>query len=435
MKTIKTAKSAGSRTVAQYAENHRVATVLNLEQHVTSSRTPSTIMAKEKEPVKIRFNENDYEWTERGSIVPRPKGYSFGGGPGTVRDNVKKRAALEMLEGGLLEMSHREKGAVHEMLLSLQAIIRDLLNVPKGYSILFTQGGAHAQFAAIPLNFGPHPTCVSCLTGSWSSKATSEQRKFAKIIEFRPQRLLSSEQILEGFKRELDNTRADYGYFCTNETMQGVQITEDSAPPDTAELVTDATSDLFSRKMDVSRYGVVFASGGKNLGPAGFAAVIVKDDIIFKREASTSLPSFLSWKEYAVNNPIQNLYNTPPLTSLGIARLVLEDLVRRGGVEWAERKSKVLSNALYNEIDSSNGFYQNNVANALRSRVSVVFGIPGDKSLESKFVSKAESQGLLQLVNHPSVGGMRASLYNALPVKAVETLIKFMREFKREHDV
>ena len=214
--------------------------------------------------------------------------------------------------------------------------------------------------------------------------------------------------------------------------MQGIQLTRDDFLSTTkVPIASDSTSDLFSRKMDISKYGVVFASGGKNLGPAGFAVVIVKNDILHNRVASSTIPSILSWKEYADSKPIPNLFNTPPLLSIGLAKMVLDDLAKRGGVEWAEKRGMELSRELYNEIDASNGFYVNQIPKELRSHISVVFSIPWDKTLEAKFIKQAEQRGLFQLNNHPSVGGMRASLYNAVPGRAVELLIKFMREFRK----
>ena len=218
--------------------------------------------------------------------------------------------------------------------------------------------------------------------------------------------------------------------------MHGLHLRNDSILPPTSvtPIVSDSTSDLFSRKMDISKYGVVFASGGKNLGPAGFAVVIVRRDIV-DLASSSFCPSFMSWKEYANSKPIQNLYHTPPMVSIGIARMFLDDLAQRGGVDWAEKRTEMLAKELYLEIDSSKGFYANSVPNGLRSRVSVVFNIPSNRALESKFLKQAEARGLLQLTNHPSVGGMRASLYNAVPTRAVDELVSFMKTFRKEHDV
>ena len=366
-------------------------------------------------------------------LLKRPAGYTFGGGPGAVRDIVKQRAAAEILSGGLLELSHRERGQIHELLVSTQQLIRELLAVPQDYDILFCQGGAHAQFAAIPLNFGENPKVLSCITGAWSLKATNEQKKFASVTELHEPSASHQAEILNPFVQALQSDQFDYGYICSNETMQGVQLRDDSLfARATLPVVVDSTSDLFSRKMDISKYGVVFASGGKNFGPAGCTLVIARKDIS-ARSGSSKLPSILSWKEFASSTPVQNIYNTPPMLAIGLARLVLDDLQKRGGVEWAETRCRALSSAIYDEIDASDGFFVNKVSKDLRSQVSVVFGIPRDPSLEAKFVEQAESYGLQQLVNHPSVGGMRASLYNAVPVKAVEHLIEFMRDFRRRH--
>jgi phosphoserine aminotransferase len=216
--------------------------------------------------------------------------------------------------------------------------------------------------------------------------------------------------------------------------MQGIQIFDDSRLSKDFAIVSDSTSDLFSRKINISKYGVIFASGGKNLGPAGVTVVIVRNDILEKKRASSKLPSILSWKEYASSQPIQNLYSTPPMLSIGLSKMFLDDLAQRGGVDYAEKRTLAFSTALYEEIDQSRGFYQNSIPKGIRSRVSIAFRISNNAALEAKFISQGEKIGLLQLVNHPSVGGIRAALYNGIPTKAVEDLLVFMRNFRAEHN-
>jgi len=422
----------GSRRTKSYAAEHPAPTTPIITEGSEGAR-PKARQQPLRDYKIADAHDNDYNATPK-VVVVKPVGYNFGGGPGAIREIVRQHAAREMLEGGLLEVSHREPGAVHACLNSMVGLVRDLLKVPEDYEILLTHGGAHAQFAAVPLNFGENPSSVSCITGSWSAKSSSEQQKFAKVTEYDARNETSWDKVMPGLSNRIQRD-TDYAYMCSNETMQGIQFVNDSLVPSATKMVCDATSDLFSRQMDISKYGVVFASGGKNLGPAGFAVMIVRKDIIEKQKASSKLPSILSWKEFAQSKPIPNIYNTPAMLSIGLSKLVLEDVAKRGGMEWAERRGSILSQELYREIDSSNGFYANQIPKDFRSRVSVVFGIPGNKALESTFVKTAESIGLLQLVNHPSVGGMRASLYNAMPVKAVEKLVTFMREFKRHHDV
>lgn len=378
-------------------------------------------------------SDNEYAKVP-GLLIKQPEGFSFGGGPGAVRQEVKIRAASEILDGSLLEMSHREVGQIQQLLSSTQQVLRNLLAIPKTHEILFIQGGAHAQFAAIPLNFGHRPRVVGLNTGSWSKKALLEQEKFAQvtILDFKDN-LTNEKEMKEHLTRSVHHVNADYAFLCLNETMNGCQIRNDELISGEVPLVVDATSDLLSRKIDVSKYGVIMASSGKNLGPAGFAVVIVRKDILENKKESEHCPSFMNWREYANSKPVQNIYQTPPMLSIGICRMVLDDLQARGGVPWAEHKSSVLSSELYNEIDGSDGFYANYIPRSLRSHVSVVFSIPNRPDLEKKFIKRAESKGLLQIHNHPSVGGMRASLYNAVPVEAVDRLVQFMREFKSSH--
>lgn len=367
--------------------------------------------------------------------IPRSPGFNFGGGPGAVREQVREQAAYELLHGGLLDMSHREeKGPVHEFLNSYQALVRKLLKVPSDYHVLIMQGGAHAQFSGIPFNLASeHKRCLALVTGFWSNRAATEHAKFLQVDMVKPDPLTTEQDTFQQVSERLKQRDYDYVYLCTNETMHGVQLFQDELLPTSSVVVSDSTSDLFCRPIDVSKYGVIFASGGKNVGPAGMTLVLVRDSILKEIERSMQVPSFLDWREYAFSSPIPNLFNTPPLVSIGLSKLFLEDLDRRGGVEYAAERNAYYAQAIYDTIESSGGFYKSLAPHEMRSKVSIPFRISNNSALEAKFIKQAEEQhGLSQLINHPSMGGMRASLYNGMSSQGLETLLSFMTTFRLE---
>ena len=385
--------------------------------------------------------------TSTSTSTPTPRRtVSFGGGPGALRESVLAKAGDAAFLRSVLEDSHRAaNGTIQRMIVGVQDLFRELLDVPDSHEVMFFQGGAHAQFAAVPLNVGARPRVLGVETGSWSRIALAEQAKFADVsATFSPnlKHIKSQRDLWARIAQEAaaaprsSEKPIDYVYVCTNETMRGSQITAD--PPESfftdLAVVADATSDLLSRRMNLARYGVVFASGGKNIGPAGFAVVIARKDIVHDRAASPHLPGIMSWREMAQPRPfVANIYNTPCMLSIGIAKLVLEDTVARGGIDAMAARSLEASKAVYDVIDASGGFYTNEVPEAFRSRVSVTFRLPS-VDLEQEFLDRAANEaGLLQLVNHPSVGGLRASLYNGLPDDGVERLLGFMRAFRKAH--
>lgn len=366
-----------------------------------------------------------------------------------VFPGVRKRLARdENYVTTLLHDSHRETGGTIQVLLrDTQELLRRLLSIPETHQILFFQGGAHAQFSAIPLNMNARRARFLC-SGSWSAKATNEQERYLVAAGGEAERVTwgSCADVLSPSAAAAEDTH-DYYYYCTNETMDGIQLTTDDvvvrptrSNHKEVPLVIDATSDLLSRPMKFENCGVVFASGGKNLGPAGFTAVIVRDDVLKKSRETPHelLPSVLSWaKMYDAGGFTSNIYNTPPALSIGIAKLVLEELSAMGGVEWAEARGKAMSERLYDYLRARHDFYGLPAipSESFRSRVSLVFRLqPRFSHLESEFHRFAAKEfDLVQLNNHPSVGGFRASLYNGVPDDAVERLIECLEAFREKH--
>jgi phosphoserine aminotransferase len=386
--------------------------------------------------------------------MPPLRTFNFGGGPGAISPNILHHLTTSPnYLRSLLEDTHREdRGVIQNILVDVQQLFRDLIKLPSNYHVLFFQGGAFAQFAGIPLNLGAK-TCLGVEWGSWSRTGLQEQEKYVQIKRYFPAlKNLSQDSIWRTVIEETQSPSptglvVDYIYTCTNETMRGSQILHDpilnssNNNKQLPTIIVDSTSDLLSREMDISKYGVVFASGGKNIGPPGFAVVFARDDLVNEAPASPLTPGIMSWREMARKRPnVANIYNTPCMLSIGIAKLVLEETLRLGGVSAMEKRNIEWSKALYEEIDSSYGFYSNVVPIEFRSRVNVVFRIaPGDLlpedtlQLESAFLRMAREEGLLQLVNHPSIGGLRVSLYNGMDDEGVEKLLAFMRTFRKTH--
>ena len=355
---------------------------------------------------------------------------NFSAGPSRVPAPVLDRAAAEMRDyrgSGLsfMELSHRDAGGpVQALMTEHQDRVRRLLSVPDNYHVLFTHGGAHAQFSAVPLNLLKGGGAAGIVdTGQWARKA----RREAEQAGFQVRTVASSTTRFP----PPSEWRADgvgYVHVCANETMTGVEMLEDPDPPHGAVLVGDFTSTLMSRPVDVSKYGVLYASSGKNLGPAGYCLVIVRDDVL--RACDPACPPCLSWREQALSRPIPNLYNTPPTYVLYLSSLVLADLEARGGVQAAQERARERAALIYAEIDRSGGFYTSPVDPDHRSRMNVPFSIHGGRELEARFLRTAEERELLQLAGHPQAGGLRVTLYNAFDRTDAEAVAAFMREFR-----
>ncbi len=352
--------------------------------------------------------------------------YNFGPGPAVLPREVMQLARAEFLDWhgtgmSVMEMSHRSSEYM-SMAAQTEADFRELLAIPENYKVLFLQGGASGQFAMVPLNLlAGKNTADYFHTGIWSGKALKEAERFCKVKVIASED--SSMQSIPEAETWSLNPDAAYVYYTDNETISGVQF---PAIPDVGDvpLVSDMTSNLLSKPLDVSRYGVIFASAQKNIGPSGLVFVIIREDLI--GHASKHVPSMY---DYAIHAKKDSMYNTPPTYSWYLSGLVLKWIKEQGGLESMERMSLARSDSLYRVIDESD-FYNNPIATRYRSRMNLPFTLI-DESLYEKFASEAKDHGLVALNGHRSVGGMRASMYNAMPEEGVDALIAFMQEFER----
>ncbi len=355
--------------------------------------------------------------------------YNFSPGPALLPPEVLQQAAAEMVNWhgsgmSVMEMSHRGKEFM-SILESAQRDLRTLLNVPSNYKILFMQGGALAENAIIPMNLvgrvSPQPATIDFIhTGAWSGKSIKEAAKYAKVNVAASSEGQKFQTIPDRALWQLSKDAA-YLHICSNETIDGLEY---HFTPDVGDvpLVADMSSHILSRVIDVSRYGVIFAGAQKNIGPAGLTIVIVREDLI--GHALPYCPSAFDWKIVADND---SMYNTPPTYAIYIAGLVFQWLLRQGGVAVMEQKNIAKAALLYDYLDSTN-FYRNDVAKDCRSRMNAPFFLR-DESLNDAFLAGAKEAGLVQLKGHKSVGGMRASIYNAMPIEGIEALLAYMRKF------
>ncbi|MEY3379863.1 MAG: Phosphoserine aminotransferase [Pseudomonadota bacterium] len=356
--------------------------------------------------------------------------YNFSAGPAALPDEVLAQAASEMLDwhgSGLsvMEMSHRSKEfiAIHEQAM---ADLRELLAIPTEFRILFMQGGGIAENAIVPLNLSRGQKADFVVTGGWSQKSQKEARKYCDVH-------IAANGDAEGYTSlpapAQWNVRADtaYVHICSNETIHGVEF---HTLPDLkslgcdAPLVVDFSSQVASRPVDWSRVGLAFGGAQKNLGPAGLTLVVVRDALL--GQALPVCPSAFDYRVVADND---SMYNTPPTYAIYIAGLVFQWLKRQGGIRAMEARNVAKSQLLYQAIDSSQ-LYVNQVAANCRSRMNVPFFLR-DEALNEAFIAAAKAAGLLQLKGHKSLGGMRASIYNAMPIEGVQALVDFMRDFER----
>ena len=355
--------------------------------------------------------------------------YNFSAGPAALPEEVLTQARDEMLDWrgagmSVMEMSHRGKEFV-AIAEQAETDVRELLAVPENYQVLFLQGGASSQFAMVPMNLlREGRTADYVVTGSWSKKAVKEARRFARVqiaATTEPERFTRAPA-----PEELQlSASVDFVHYTPNETIEGVEF---PYVPDTggAPLAADMSSTILSRPIDVSRYGVIYAGAQKNIGPAGITLVIVRDDLIGKSIAGT--PSMFDYRIQADNG---SMYNTPPTYAWYLAGLVFQWLKRQGGLARMAEINHRKADLLYAAIDASD-FYANPVARNSRSWMNVPFTL-ADATLDSAFLEAASAAGLKTLKGHRSVGGMRASIYNAMPEAGVRALIDFMAEFERRH--
>ncbi|RMF15667.1 MAG: 3-phosphoserine/phosphohydroxythreonine transaminase [Gammaproteobacteria bacterium] len=354
--------------------------------------------------------------------------FNFCAGPAALPAEVLEQAQAEMLDWqgrglSVMEMSHRSAEIVG-IAEEAEQDLRDLLAIPDDYAVLFMQGGGHAHFSAVPLNLAqPEDTADYIVTGSWSKKALAEGKGFVKA-----QVAASTEDTRFTTVPDAKSLRlssgAAYVHYCPNETIHGVAFPY--IPETDAPLVADYSSAILSEPLDVTRFGVIYAGAQKNIGPAGLSVVIVRKDLL--ERARQPVPSILNYTLMAENG---SMYNTPPTYSWYLAGLVFKWLKRQGGLEGIAEVNRRKAAKLYGAIDQSD-FYANPVDPACRSIMNVPFTL-ADSALEKVFLAESEEAGLLNLKGHRSVGGMRASIYNAVPEAAVDALIDFMADFEKRH--
>ena len=351
--------------------------------------------------------------------------YNFSAGPAALPEIVLERARDEMLDWrgsgmSVMEMSHRGPEFM-SIMEKTEHDLRRLLAVPRDYKVLFLQGGALAENALIPLNLACRDDVADYIdTGAWSQKSIAEARRFCRVN-------IAASAADEGYTYvppqgawQLSRDAA-YVHVCTNETIGGVEY---HWTPGTGSvpLVADASSHILSKPIDVSRYGVIYGGAQKNMGTAGLTVVIVRDDLLRRAHAET--PSVF---DFAVQVDAGSMYNTPPTYSVYIAGLVFEWLIGEGGLAAIEQRNIAKARLLYDYLDRS-GYYRNLVRPGDRSRMNVPFFLPDDR-LDRAFLDGAAARGLVQLKGHRSVGGMRASIYNAMPIEGVAALVDYLREF------
>ena len=364
--------------------------------------------------------------------------YNFSAGPAAIPAEVLEQAAAEMLDWhgsgmGVMEMSHRGKEFI-SIYEQAEADLRELLAVPANFKILFMQGGGLAENAIVPLNLSRAATVDFVVTGSWSQKSQKEALKYASESRIAASGHESGFTTLPAPSTWQLSKGASYVHLCSNETIHGVEFHElpdlQSLGSD-APLVIDFSSHVASRGVDWSRVGVAFGGAQKNLGPAGLTLVVVREDLL--GHALPICPSAFDYKIVADN---QSMYNTPPTWGIYMAGLTFQWLKRQReggltGIAAIEQRNIAKAELLYNAIDNSQ-FYLNKVAVNCRSRMNIPFFLR-DESRNEAFLTGARERGLLQLKGHKSVGGMRASLYNAMPLEGVQALVTYMREFEQKH--
>ena len=355
--------------------------------------------------------------------------YNFSAGPAVLPESVLKEAADEMLNYrgtgmSVMEMSHRSK-AYDEIIKTAEADLRDLMNIPDNYKVLFLQGGASQQFAMIPMNLMKNKVADFIVTGQWAKKAYQEAQKYGKA-----NKIATSEDKTFSYIPDCSDLPisedADYVYICENNTIYGTKFKE---LPNTKGklLVSDVSSCFLSEPVDVSKYGIIYGGVQKNIGPAGVVIVIIREDLITE-DVLPGTPTMLTYKIHA---DADSLYNTPPAYGIYICGKVFKWLKEMGGLEAIKEYNEKKAKILYDFLDESK-LFKGTVEKKDRSLMNVPF-VTGDADLDAKFVKEAKAAGLENLKGHRSVGGMRASIYNAMPIEGVEALVAFMKKFEEEN--
>ena len=371
---------------------------------------------------------NSYKYLFLKGMVVMSRVYNFSAGPSMLPLEVLERAQKEMVEYGssgmsVMEMSHRS--ADYKAIIDgAEALVRELMNVPDNYKVLFLQGGASSQFAMIPMNLATkNKKADYVITGPWAKKAAAEAERYITV-----NRVASSADKTFTYIPKLDKSTfskdADYFYICYNNTIYGTRYTE--LPDTDAVLVADISSCAMSEVMDVTKFGLLYAGAQKNLGPAGVTLVIVREDLI--GEVLDGTPTMFNYQIHADNG---SMYNTPPTYAIYVLKLVLEWIKEKGGIAELQKVNEKKAKLLYDFLDSSE-LFKGTVVPEDRSLMNVPF-VTGSEELDAKFVKEAKAAGFVNLKGHRTVGGMRASIYNAMPIEGVEKLVEFMKKFESEN--
>ena len=355
--------------------------------------------------------------------------YNFSAGPGVLPLEILEKAQKELVSYGnsgmsVMEMSHRSKD--YEAIIGdAEAKLRKIMEIPENYSVLFLQGGASLQFAMVPLNLLRNSGKADYIeSGMFASKALKEAKKFGEINVVASSKADNYSRI-PSFDKEQFTKDADYFYICANNTIYGTKFNNF---PDTGDvpLVADMSSCILSEKIDVSKFGLIFAGAQKNLGPAGVTLVIIRNDLLgFAKE---NVPTMLDYKVMAEND---SMYNTPPTYGIYMLKLMFEWIEEKGGVEALEKINREKAALLYDFLDNSK-LFKGTAVKEDRSLMNVTF-VTGDAELDAKFVKEVTAAGFVNLKGHRSVGGMRASIYNAMPIEGIQKLVAFMAKFEKEN--
>ena len=358
--------------------------------------------------------------------------YNFSAGPAVLPEEVLKQAAEEMLDYkgsgmSVMEMSHRTK-TYQAIIDEAEADLRELLNIPANYKVLFAQGGCSLQFAAVPMNLMRNGVADYIITGQWAKKAYQEAQKYGKV-----NKIATSEDKTFSYIPDCSNLpiseNADYVYICENNTIYGTKFKK---LPNTKgkPLVADVSSCFLSEPVDITKYGVMYGGVQKNIGPSGVQILIIREDLIGEKPALDCTPTMMNWKIQTDNG---SLYNTPPAYGIYICGLVFKWIKKLGGLSAMKAINEKKAGLLYSFLDNSK-LFRGTVVKEDRSLMNVPFVI-GNDELEAKFIKEATSQGLVSLKGHRTVGGMRASIYNAMPIEGVQKLVEFMKDFESKNSL
>ena len=356
--------------------------------------------------------------------------YNFSAGPAVLPEEVLREAADEMLDYqgtgmSVMEMSHRS-AAFDEIIKTAEQDLRDLMGIPDNYKVLFLQGGASQQFAAVPMNLMKNGVADYIVTGQWAKKAYQEAQKYGKADKVASSEDETFSYIPDCSDLPIDDD-ADYVYICENNTIYGTKYKK---LPNTKgkTLVADVSSCFLSEPVDVTKYGVIYGGVQKNVGPAGVVIAIIREDLIPEKPAVENTPTMLAWKTQA---DADSLYNTPPCYGIYICGKVFKWLKKMGGLEEMQKRNIAKAKVLYDFLDESK-LFKGTVRKEDRSLMNVPF-VTGDTDMDAKFIKEATAAGFVNLKGHRTVGGMRASIYNAMPIEGVEKLVAFMKQFEADN--